>query len=218
MGPFVFGNPAARSNPKSNRSYLLELCTACDLVIGNTLFDEDASRQITCYNVGSQPMDVPTSANFGQIDFALISREWTSRLRWVHNNRTTTLASHHFIVLVHLQASIPKPPNIKRPSRLCHSALRDASVADHFARTFDGAMRNSSTEKDTITLDDLNAKIGDAMQTAANQTLPRARATAKRPWVSSRTLHLIDERSAARAAGNHSREKDLHKGIRTSVQ
>jgi hypothetical protein len=37
LGPHIFGNPAALSNPETNRSLLVELCTAHDLVNGNTI-------------------------------------------------------------------------------------------------------------------------------------------------------------------------------------
>ena len=65
LGPYVFGSPNAEYNCASNRSLLMELCENIGLTIGNTLFDEPAENQITCYNVGKRPSDEPLPTHFG---------------------------------------------------------------------------------------------------------------------------------------------------------
>ncbi|CAE8629688.1 unnamed protein product, partial [Polarella glacialis] len=123
-----------------HRSFLLEFCTTPQLVVGNTLFNEPACNQITCYDIGSTPVDPPTPEHFGQIDFALVPRNWTINLLRVYSDRSRALASHHFVVLAHLQLWIPKPAARTNQAKLCISALRDPGTSAKFARAFANLM------------------------------------------------------------------------------
>ena len=49
IGPHVFGCSAAEENPQSNRSLLLQLCETFDFVVANTMFDHEASKQVTVF-------------------------------------------------------------------------------------------------------------------------------------------------------------------------
>ena len=108
MGPYVLGNPKAEFSAESNRSLLLDLCTSQKLTIGNALFNKPAEQTITCYNVGAEKMSETTPSNFGQIDFALISKDWASKLVDVHSDRLRALASHHFVLSCFVDVTIDK--------------------------------------------------------------------------------------------------------------
>ena len=75
LGEYIFGYTSAEPHPESNRQLLLELCGALDLVVGNTFFAQPPSRQVTVYNVGSNPYSALIPANFGQINFILTNTE-----------------------------------------------------------------------------------------------------------------------------------------------
>ena len=57
--------PLPNLTHESNRQLLLELYEALDLVVGNTFFTQPPSRQVTAYNVGSNPCSALIPANFG---------------------------------------------------------------------------------------------------------------------------------------------------------
>lgn len=174
------------------------------------MFNEPACNQITCYDIGSTPVDPPTPEHFGQIDFALVPRNWTINLLRVYSDRSRALASHHFVVLAHLQLWIPKPAARTNQAKLCISALRDPGTSAKFARAFANLMDDhqdngqGDSTPSGVTL--LSANISRAMFQTAAQTLPSSISVAQSPWISSRTLRLIDQRRIARQCGNHKRE------------
>ena len=66
-----------------------------DLVVGNTFFAQLPSRQVTVYNVGSNPCSALIPANFRQINFVLTNTDWLHVLQDVASCMDRALASHH---------------------------------------------------------------------------------------------------------------------------
>ena len=92
----------------------MELCVSHKLVVANTLSPESSERQITCYNVGAEPHYASDPVHFGQIDFVLVPRIWSDKVKGVHSDRSKALASHHFLVTASLCTQVPKEkPKIK---------------------------------------------------------------------------------------------------------
>ena len=60
--------------------------------------------------------------------------------------------------------------------------------------------------------------FGELLRNTAEETLPEVKARSQRPWISARTLHYIDERTAARSAGDKHKEIHLHKLVKSSVK
>jgi hypothetical protein len=172
IGPYMFGNPLASHNPDSNRSLLVELCSAHDFVIGKTLFDEPPERQITCYNIGSNVNALPTPSNFGQIDFVLVPRAWANQLNGVYSDRSYALATHHFLVVAHLGLHVAKPISAPRKPRLHYAALRDPGLADRFANTFKLLAEDFDDDPD---LNQFNDTFNSALKASAHQVLPTVR-------------------------------------------
>ena len=220
LGPYVFGQTSAHIDAQSNRSLLLELCHAHDLAVANTFMEQPACRQVTVYNVGSSPVDELTAAHFGQIDFVLVQRAWLGTVRQLYSDMNMALASHHFAVIADLQIAVPKvvkeviPKHASNP-RVCVSALTAVEVANRFALLFDESMSNH--EDHELSIDDFYHVMSDAFQHAAEKCLPQRARTAKRPWISSETLSLLQRRDDARFSRDVSAERDLSKQIRRSV-
>ena len=57
-----------------------------------------------------------------------------------------------------------------------------------------------------------------SMKQAAQHCLPTVRAIAKRPWISDRTLQLIDQRTDACTARNLAAERRLDAQVKHSVK
>ena len=212
----MFGSPAAEYDASSNRSLLMELCQNCKLVIGNTLFDEPVERQITCYNVGKRPTDEPSPINFGQIYFVLVSKTWADCLCSVFSDRSRALASHHFVVRADIYVQIPKAGAICTRRRLDYSSLRQLPVAHKFAAAFSGAM--DSLDVDTATIDEVESTMAQAFHSAASLVIPKLPIVARHPWISDRTMDLIQLRTEARKQGSVDGEKSLNDKVKQSVK
>ena len=157
-------------------------------------------------------MDEPTYSSFGQIDFILVSREWTKMLKGVHSDRARALASHHFVVLatVFLQVSKTLPRQVKHKLRV--NAQRDACVANRFVQP----CAEHTQSRIASVNDDVNVMYGAirrGFKEAAIQVLPTATVAAMRPWISVATLDLITQRNEAQQSMQASTEKALSNKI-----
>ena len=97
-------------------------------------------------------------------------------------------------MIVELAVNIPKAQ--QRPSRARHDLTRlaDEQVRDAFCEAF---VNNVPEESELVDADNMASQIADAMKAAAEH-IPKRTLTPKRPWISSRTLQLIENRNAAR--------------------
>ena len=100
-------------------------------------------------------------------------------------------------------------------SRVSVSALNAVEVANRFALLFDESM--SSHEHHELSIDDFYHVMSDAFHHAADKCLPQCARIAKRPWISSDTLSLLQRRDDARFSRDVSAKRDLSKQIRRSV-
>ena len=108
VGPYVFGNPNACMDSGSNRSLLLEVCQACNLSVANAFFNHEPRKQVTCYDIGSNPGSALTWKHFRQIEMVLVSHDWLDTLTQLFSCMEHVLALHHFLVLAKLSIQVPK--------------------------------------------------------------------------------------------------------------
>lgn len=216
VGPHVFRNDAAAIPTDANRHLLLELCGGQGGVVANTFWHKDNENTVTCYNIGHQAGDPIRWESHSQIDFALCPMEWMHTVADVFSNRSLALATHHFPVFLDTSIVVP------RPVAACHrranvAALSEPVVANRFAFLFYTCMEDSPAGGSS----DLNqtyACMIDAFQAAAEHALPTSKAAPKRPWISGRTLLLIDERCEARRDNNTRLQRKLNTSIQKSVK
>ena len=64
----------------------------------------------------------------------------------------------------------------------------------------------------------LSAVVSGSLLSAAARSLPTQAATARKPWISDKTLEHIASRNLARATGNHCLEASLNKLIKQSAK
>ena len=219
LGPFVFGSPTAELTVDSNRSLLMELCTANNLVVANTCFDEPPEKQVTYYDLGAQPFSPMSPSNFAQLDLFLIPDAWLHRLVSVKSIREAGLASHHFLVNISMDVTVEKVDHLSSTeAHLVFDGVKQAEVAQLIASSFDTAMQqqNGGDGIRSQSLDDHYDVMISSMMTAAEQVLPQVRSVAKRPWISPATLALIDQRSEARRDQQRALEIQLNAAIRKS--
>ena len=220
IGEHVFYNSSAAIPADANRNLLLELCASNDLVIANTFSEHQPDALVTCYNVGHHPMDQISWKSHSQIDFLLCPREWHVVCKDIRSYRSLALASHHFAIISSLDISVSKPCAQSKRPHACVGALADPLTANRFAVLFEDFMGDTVVVPDEQDPDPnrLYAALCDAFQAAASATLPSRSARPMRPWISERTLRLLDARSLARQTGDWLKEQELNRDIRLTVK
>lgn len=219
IGLYVHPSANSEMSPELNRYLLHEFCVARSMVISNTFFNEPPERRVTCYSIGSQAMEPINGNSHSQIDFLLVPKDFMYNVEAVFSQREVSLASHHFPLITRLQISVPKLHKVHGPGLPLRSALRDPEMANRFAVLFDQVLEDKLGEP--VTSQDvnlLNAQILDAFHDVSDRILPTSTFRPRRAWTSPRSLALITERHAARQCGDRSREAQLNKQVKRSIQ
>ncbi len=88
-------------------------------------------KQVTCYNVGSHPMDPICWRSHGQIDFLLVPKGWVDSVGFVQADRTVAISSHHLLLEALVNVEVPASSGHERRGRLDVSALANADTAKY---------------------------------------------------------------------------------------
>ena len=217
LGEYIFGYTQTELHPESNRQLLRELCEALDLVVGNTSFAQPPSRQVTVYNVGSNPCSALIPANFGQIDsFVFTNTDWLHVLQNVASCMDMASASHRFSVTVQLDVVIPKRVAQPRVHQFDVTALEPHFVGNWFRELFQAEME--SLQAGRLSTNFLCANMRVCYEKAAAECLPKVSRRVRKPWISNITLQLMSDRDAARAQHNQELETKLTKSIKLAVR
>ena len=220
LGPFVFGNPAKVHSPTGNRELMIETCRTFGLVAANTRKQQPPERLVTYFDLAANPASALNYKNFAQLDYVLVPSEWENAVHQTYSDRTAALASHHFLLRISLDAKVEKTRRAQKTERPDVASLRDKPVAALFAKRFaekGRALLPTRPDSDAGSPQVLSEVVQEAFGAAA-ATLPSYRSVPAKPWISSRTLALLDERDAARLARQWTREKELTKWIKGSAR
>ena len=119
IGQYFFKNQDTLLTTKLNRFLLLEFCAAASLQIASTFFNQPSDKLVTYRELVTRPMDIITPSRFAQLDLVLIEQKWASKILDIESCRSIPLASHHCLVLCHLDVDFPKIKNpmvfLKKP-------------------------------------------------------------------------------------------------------
>ena len=162
IGPHILGTKA-HSNAESNRSLLLEMCESLGLFVANTGFEVPVEKHVTVYNVGSSPAATLSSANFGQIDFLLVGREWLHKISSVASCMDMSLASHHCPVIAEIDVDLPRAiSTTSRGPRFHLSEPQSAPTSSLFVTFFHECMLQCDCENGTA--DELCSAMATSFQ------------------------------------------------------
>ena len=148
------------------------------------------------------------------LDLVLCSSAFLSRCKTLQSHRDAALASDHYLLTATFEfdgewAAANK--SRKKNKEALH--LADRKLA--FTTAFADSVAHAPLEEDSV--EGMWAATVRAMR-KAEATLPENPFKSKQPWTSERTLHLIERRRAAWAAGDVSAGKLLLKEARKSVR
>ena len=181
MGRYGYGNRNERGEE------LLEFATKLDLYVCNTRFQQKDCRKWTWLSPGERVKNM--------IDLILIDKRWKTAVRNCRSCQGADVDSDHSLVLstVQLRLKRSSPRSTKEP-RLDIEALRDENIRTSFEKEVITQLTAVQTAND---LDEEAATVSKAMREAAKNTLPKKR-EAKKPWITERTLNLVDEKRLAK--------------------
>ena len=196
---------------------MLELCEEQSLAIANTFSDVPVQARATFRNVGVPSFAEISHTTHSTLDFVLVARCELPRVQLVRSNPLEPLASHHYALEADLDDEIQRETQVSHKCRYDKAALRDPTTAKQFAEQFVEKLSECS-EGDVSCVHTLSKKNEDAFRAAEESTLPIARPTKQRPWISKGTLELIEQRHQARQRGEEESEILLHKSIMRSAR
>ena len=97
-------------------------------------------------------------------------------------------------------------------------ALHGSPLTKSRFTTYFDILASSYEKDDDVSLDRLAASFSKCVDDAMQATLPETLATPKRPWISSQTIDLINQRDVARASRQRVQEVTLNRRIRISAK
>ena len=212
IGNHVFGNPAHVCNATANRELLLELCMASDNCLANTMFAHEPEALTTYRDLGVDPLAPVSPSSFAQLDFIPIPLAWLHCVMDIRSDRKAALRTQHFVLIMELSLDIPKQHR-KANQQLDIRQLKDPAIQQRFCRAFKDNYQSSHD----ATVADMSSNITMAMKEASKK-IPVTTTCARKPWISARTLALIDRRNNARISGNHALESDYNRQIKSSAK
>ena len=219
--PHCFGNPTYRpeTNPDTNRELLLELCTALDLCVANTFFENSVAQQVTYHELWATPVDALSYRNFAQLDLVILARLDLWKLQTIQSSMREAFASHHFLVeaAITLQNCSSGTSDVKQTApRQDLSAVRVDEVRQSFANAFQSMA--SHVLIDQQSLDMHSEHVIKCLHTAAEKTLPKICAKPRKPWIQTTTLELIEKRQHARIEKDWPTERRLTQQIKRQAR
>jgi len=120
----------------------------------------------------------------------------------VESDRNVALKSHHFIVVANFRIQLARIKKQELKPHLDIKSLGDDRVRQSFVHTLEQKIDVHMSMHQNEDIDNKVNVFTELLRNTAEETLPEIKARAQRPWISARTLHYIDERTAARHTGD----------------
>ena len=158
-------------------------------------------------------MGLITEDKYNILDYVMCDAATLGQIRDLRTHREAALATDHYLLTVDFQHSQHDDPLPHKPPR-DRDLLRDPAVQSLYAEAFLDEIAGHTVAGNVDAVWEQGAR---AAQVAA-AVLPRRPEEVKRPWVSQRTLALIQQRSEARASNDRPEERRLLKEVRRSCK
>ena len=215
IGPHCFGVEAQHRVEMPNRDFLLEFCTAHDLAVANTFCNRPDDPKVT-YREPGVPALAPICANkFTMLDLLLTSQRDLNAVRSVFSDRLAPLASSHFPVTAILHVDVAFHNHVRKKTlHVDWSALQEPILR----RTFSDHISSKLNPDAIVDVNHFWDCACSSVAAALLQYVPVESTKVNKPWISSRTLDLLNQRREARVNGNWNVEKQLQKEVKKSAK
>ena len=203
---------------KMNRQLLMQICTQCDLQIANSFFRHLPEHQVTYFDIGYSAATPVSYHSHAQLDLILCPSSAMSLCTDVYSEPGIALKSHHFLMKSYFNMAIQPISHCNREARFSLDSLRNSDIVNNFTHQVAANLHADLSKAYSSNIDVAEHHMNESFKQAAETILPKVRAQARKPWISSRTLRYIDERNHARLLGNEVDEKSLTKLVKQSVK
>ena len=217
LGDYCFGREAQHAVELPNRDLVIELCTNFEYIIANTWAPNPDHGLVTYHEPTASPMSPISVEKFNVLDFVLCPAVDAHKVLKVNSDRFGCIASHHFPVIALLDVGFEHSTEAKKKEKLQWETLQDTSVHAAFVDCF----AQCAGDADGPTAEGINDTwhaLRNAFNVAADTCIPKAKATRQKPWISDRTLTLIQRRRQARFMEDWDLEKQLRKDTKRSAR
>ena len=160
---------------------LMEFCAGNDLVITNTCFAHHPRRMYTWRSPGDRTRN--------QIDYILIKRRWRTSVQDTKTRPSADCGSDHQLLLTKLKIKLKINTKKNPPIRYDVQSIPDSftlSIRNRFATLLQYAEEDHTPEE-------LWQEMCSNMKAAAKEHIP-AKKRIKRPWLSTDTINIADQR------------------------
>ena len=183
--------------------------------MGNSLSPGPDCEKVTYYELYARPMDLITPRNFSMLDPMLLPLYCTHRLLTICSDRGACIASHHFPVTATIDVTLTKYARPHKAQQVDWATLQCPEHRTAFVRALDSEIRHGNQVAEA--LDERWRFMCESVATVATTVLPELPARHHKPWISSSTLRLIQDKREARSNGRWQRELALAKEVRKDV-
>ena len=215
IGQYFFESQLRKEMAQTNRELLLEVCRAMRCCVANTFFEHTPENLVTFRTLGTTPQAAITTATFSQIDHCLVPHAMLDNVADIWADRGASLQTQHYILQVFMRLSFARSER-RASERGCdvRRLLSDLSLRNGFGALFCEQMESATAAEN---LDQQATNVEDAMRVASSVAVRTGR-VARRPWISQRTLDLIEQREESREQGWAQRENQQHRQVRASAK
>ncbi|CAM4466358.1 unnamed protein product [Leuciscus chuanchicus] len=199
------GTTFADRSTNDNGNRLLLLCHHNNLCIADTWFPRKLIHHWTWYS--------PDGRTRKAMDHILISRRWKPFVTNCHVYRGAELGNkYHRLLVAQLKLKLRANQHTKTQPRLDSSLLSDPNIATDFSCTIRRTFDNLATEK----VNNWQTFKESVIQSAHN-VFGCFRPSPKKPWISERTLNIIDWRREARLRGDLTEYQRLNRQCNVAI-
>ncbi|CAF3402770.1 unnamed protein product [Rotaria sp. Silwood1] len=182
MGRYGYGTRNERGE------HLLEFATLHNLFICNTRFQQKPIRKWT--------WESPDGIHKNMIDLIMIQKRWKTSVVNCRTFQGADISSDHSLVLCNIKLRLKNLHNKpKYNQRLNIQQLNDQTTKTSYQKHLENNLNNIQTTKN---IDDHALQIEKAIKEALQASIPTQKATSKKPWISTQTLELADEKRKAK--------------------
>ena len=198
IGQYLFESQLRKEMAQTNRELLLEVCRAMRCCVANTFFEHTPENLVTFRTLGTTPQAAITTATFSQIDHCLVPHAMLDNVADIWSDRGASLQTQHYILQVFMRLSFARCER-RASERGCdvRRLMSDLSWRNSFGALFCEQMQSATAAEN---LDQQATNVEDAMRVASSVAVRTGR-MARRPWISQRTLDLIEQREESREQG-----------------
>ena len=213
VGDKGFGNEVTSRVEPANRDLLMEFCWSQQLLIANTFADVSDEEKVTYRELGVEPMRSVSATGFSVLDFYLLPWDRLNAMVSLRSDRYATLQSQHFPLTGAIRLHKIRRAKRQTSSQLDWSKLTDPETRKALAEKTQEKLSEGAYGKEGSW-----QELCDEALKSCKEVINEKQHKPNKPWISKRTLELVEHKRQARYAADWLEERRLRKEVRSSAR